>query len=104
MLIYDSRNYWSGAVSSDWNTPANWSTGMVPTSTTSVIIPAAAGTIVMNGQGNNAYTVHIMPGASLTINPGAELTIHGVSYFNGKEAGMYNQGTLTVKGVLTVLH
>ncbi|MEO6453204.1 MAG: hypothetical protein ABIN97_03990 [Ginsengibacter sp.] len=30
---------WTGAVSSNWHTPANWSTGAIPTDTTHVIIP-----------------------------------------------------------------
>lgn len=36
---------WTSGASTDWNTPANWSDGVVPTSTSNVVIPAGASTV-----------------------------------------------------------
>ncbi len=35
-----AANYWTGTVSNDWNTAANWSNNVVPTSTDLVFIPS----------------------------------------------------------------
>lgn len=53
---------WTGAVSSDWNTPGNWSNGAVPVSGDNVIIPA--------GTPNNAT----LSNATLT---GETITVSG---------------------------
>ena len=40
---------WLGGTDNNWNTAANWSTNAIPTSSDNVIIPAAAGTILVSG-------------------------------------------------------
>jgi hypothetical protein len=104
VLSYDNRNYWTGAVSTDWNTPGNWSTGILPIGSTNVIIPDVANDPVLSAKATGANSVHILPGASFTINPGGTLSIHGFYNFGGIQAGLYNQGTVTEKGVLTLIH
>ncbi|WP_191963380.1 beta strand repeat-containing protein, partial [Flavobacterium luteum] len=71
-------NTWDGSSSSNWNTAANWSLNLVPTSAHDVVIPngvtatitintsAVCKTYTMNG-GNTANTVTISSGNSLTV-------------------------------------
>ncbi|MBK7351928.1 MAG: hypothetical protein IPI92_18905 [Gemmatimonadetes bacterium] len=40
---------WTGAVSTDWSVPGNWSTGAVPTATDDVVIPVATPTATVTG-------------------------------------------------------
>jgi hypothetical protein len=44
----DTAYYWTGAQDSLWNNPNNWSTGLVPTSSTAVIIPNIDVTTLQN--------------------------------------------------------
>lgn len=64
---------WTGSVSSAWETPANWSCGLIPDINTDVIIPAGANVTV----NSNSFcrTLKLEPGATLTIMPGYTLTI-----------------------------
>lgn len=62
---------WNGSVSNDWNTPGNWSTGVVPVSTSSVTIPAA-GSITNWPKLNNDITL-----SSLQMNEGSQLDVNG---------------------------
>lgn len=74
---------WDGSASSDWNTPPNWTTDFVPTTTNSVDLPSAGVTNQPNLSAGNATV------ANLTINSGRSLTISGTR-------------TLTVNGLLTM--
>lgn len=71
---------WTGSVSSDWNTPGNWDTGTVPTSTSTVVITNMPNKPMINtsvtiaslqigswypGSGTTSLTV--ISGGSLTI-------------------------------------
>ena len=40
---------WTGAVSGDWNTAGNWSSGSVPTSANDVVIPALTPAVTVSG-------------------------------------------------------
>ena len=40
-ICYTTPRVWTGAVSSDWNNPANWSSGGLPGSSDAAIIPTA---------------------------------------------------------------
>ncbi|HSC55438.1 MAG TPA: IPT/TIG domain-containing protein [Phnomibacter sp.] len=68
---------WTGSGGSGWENPANWSSGIVPTSSTSVTIPPGA-TVVLN----TSTTIH-----SLTVSPGSSLTVAAGSsiLFSGKK-------------------
>ena len=61
---------WKGTVSSDWNTPGNWSASVRPDATLNVTIPS--------GTPNQPYVQSAVANcASLTINAGATLTVGG---------------------------
>jgi hypothetical protein len=81
-LSVKSSNNWVGAVSSDWNTAANWCGG-VPVATTDVTITAGTPfSPVVNGIAN-AYTITIGSNASLTVNAGGTLNLYGDFVNNG---------------------
>jgi FG-GAP-like repeat len=65
-------NNWTGAVSSAWQDPANWSCGVVPDSNTDVVI--TSGTIVI-GSNTTIRSLKITPGVNFTIAPGVVFTI-----------------------------
>ncbi len=103
LLTYDDRDTWTGALSTDWYTAGNWTAG-VPTSTTDITIPNVTNAPNINTAGAVARSVHIQPGAILTIEVTGSLTIHGVATYNNITAGLYNQqGTLKNSGSLTQL-
>jgi hypothetical protein len=68
-------NSWNGTYSNDWHTPANWSLGSVPTSSTSVYIPAGVPQPIIN---NYAYCLNLFldTGATLTHSSGS-LSVSG---------------------------
>ena len=73
---------WTGALSTDWNTPGNWDAG-VPASSTDASIPSAASTpnqpIVNQAPGTPAVckNLNIASGANLVINAGKAMTVSG---------------------------
>ncbi|MES2774993.1 MAG: hypothetical protein V4722_12455 [Bacteroidota bacterium] len=102
ILVYDLTNTWTGAISNNWSTAGNWSAGTVPTATINVVIPNVTNDPIITTTGAVARTIHVKPGASLTLNATGNLTTSGVQNFNGVNAGLYNQGTVTIKGPLMV--
>lgn len=74
---------WTGAVSTAWNTAGNWSTNQVPTTATSILIPAAATRMPTVGAATGAagFNITIGSGATLTLatdsSQGGNLTITG---------------------------
>ena len=93
-------NYWTGAVSTDWNNAANWSDKVVPTSTTSIVIPTppinqpvisgdvAIGGITLDGSID-------LNGNSLTVNG----DISGPGFLKGSSTS-----SLTVAGNGSILY
>ncbi len=81
---------WKGTVSSDWHNPANWSAGILPTSTMDVIIPWSPPyqmPVISNNNASCRFLV-INPSATLTIgnynlNVNLDVTIHGSLVMNG---------------------
>lgn len=69
--VVTDTDTWTGSVSSDWNTPGNWSTGFVPTSADKVAIPSVGVTNQPNLGTADATIV------SLTLNGSTSLTISG---------------------------
>ena len=69
---------WIGRISSDWHNPLNWSCGIVPDGTKSVMIPAGT---AFNCQVTNADAVinrlWIQPGATITVASNRKLTMNG---------------------------
>jgi hypothetical protein len=88
---------WTGAVSSDWFTPENWSDYIIPDATIDVTIPSGT-----------PYSPYIVPGVTascnnLTINSGATLTQEGVAVVGLSHLNVYGNlnsdyGTFTQSG------
>jgi len=66
-----TTNLWTGAVSVDWNTAANWSCGIIPTISTNVLIPfpLASGNfpIISTGTQGNANNIEFQNGTTLKV-------------------------------------
>ncbi len=80
---------WLGTVSSDWNNPDNWCSG-VPTASTNVIIvpgvpnfPHITSALTFPSVCNN---LTITNGATVSVDPGKALTIYGNLVVNGAQA------------------
>lgn len=84
-------NFWTGNVSTDYLTPANWNAGYVPLVTDDVTIPAAAVRmpILSGAVAHHAFTVD--NGATMTLAAGGTLTL---------SADLDNEGTLSGIGTL----
>jgi hypothetical protein len=72
--ILNISNIWNGSVDGSWLNPANWSRGVIPTTSQLVLIKAAlhAPAISSNVQ---VKTLRCMSGSSLSVAPGGRLTI-----------------------------
>jgi hypothetical protein len=57
---------WTGAVSTDWNTPGNWDIGVVPSASTSVIIPSAPINQPVLSSAVEIYRLTVDSGATLS--------------------------------------
>jgi hypothetical protein len=110
-VIPPTLGLWTGATSSDWNTPTNWYNNFVPTSITDVTIPSAAanwpvypgdlsvGTACndMAMDGNSELTVT----GNFTVSEGKTFTSTGSSYVriggDFHRSGMFYPGTGTIE-------
>ncbi|RXP53811.1 T9SS C-terminal target domain-containing protein [Lutibacter sp. HS1-25] len=104
---------WTGAVSKDWNTDANWSCGGVPTITTNVLIPAGVTNypeIASTDAGGLANNIEIETGATLTvfdnsIKVDGTLLLNGVIDLEGEGQLIQNTGSVlnpTSKGSIEI--
>jgi hypothetical protein len=64
----NSLSTWTGATSTAWNEPTNWSSGLVPVATTDVTIPAVANQPVVTGA-QACGGIRLRPAATLTLAP-----------------------------------
>ncbi|HNW91179.1 MAG TPA: hypothetical protein PKN48_16085, partial [Bacteroidales bacterium] len=83
--------WWTGAVSTDWNTSGNWSC-TVPTGTNDVTIPFVANMPVISSAPAFCRNLTIDAGASVTVNSGNTLSVYG----NWLSVGQSNAGSGTV--------
>ncbi|MEO7308954.1 MAG: FG-GAP-like repeat-containing protein [Chitinophagaceae bacterium] len=65
-------NNWTGAASSAWEDPGNWTCGAVPDANSDVVI--TSGTVVLNSNAT-CRTITVKPGATFTIGSGFTLTV-----------------------------
>jgi len=113
-----TAGYWIGATNTDWNTPSNWCSGIVPTASTNVVIPAGGNQPVI-GAAALCNSLTINSGATLVITGSNTLTVSGnwanngtftantgTVIFNGAAqtvgTGPYNNLTLSGSGVKTI--
>ena len=103
---------WTGATSTDWNTVTNWSTGTVPPTTASVLIPTvASGNYPILPVSLTISNIFIQTGATLstnaatavtgniTVNSGGTFTIGNATTITGS---ITNSGTTTIGATTTV--
>ena len=69
---------WTGATSTDWNTPANWSTGTVPVGTGNVIIPGTVSIYPVFSTPVTINSIQMLSGSRLDVN-GYSLVLTGTS-------------------------
>jgi uncharacterized repeat protein (TIGR01451 family) len=83
----DVQNIWIGYNSTDWNDPGNWSIGVpscTPAVNAMIPYPVSSGRYpVINSNGNTTSHLLIQNGATLTINPGKDLTVCGCTEIDG---------------------
>ncbi len=83
VCINDGSINWTGNVSSNWNTPGNWSSGTIPDQFTNVAISSGAPNYpVITGQLAVGANFGYECCKSLTINNGASLTLNGWGQIN----------------------
>jgi len=90
---------WTGAVSTDWNSPCNWSPASVPTAANEVIINNVANDPIVN-VGTTASTGYLIlnSGSILVVNAGATLNVRG----NGNDGMRLTLSTFTNNGVTDI--
>jgi hypothetical protein len=86
---------WTGSVSSDWNTGANWDIGFVPDASDSIVIPASLVNMPVISSAVFSRSLTINPGASLTNSASGVLTIAGDLTVNGSYT---DAGTIVFNG------
>lgn len=72
-MIYKLRfvNHWTGAISSFWDNPGNWSCNTIPDGNTDVYIET--GNVIVNTNAAVCSMLTILPGAGIHVNTGALL-------------------------------
>ncbi len=96
MVCYTNPRVWTGAVSSDWNDPANWSSSGVPGSVDRAIIPVSG--VVNNPVNTTPNTVGSLQLDSGIIDTGTNsltVTTCSPSAVTGGSATSFVRGTLT---------
>jgi hypothetical protein len=92
-IVYISE-IWTGATSSDWNDPTNWSQNVIPDATWDVNIPNVTNKPVI---GTSASCKNI------TINASSSLTINGTNTFS-VGGNMTNNGTFTANSSTVIFN
>ncbi|KAF2335534.1 Ig-like domain-containing protein [Flavobacterium daemonense] len=93
-----TAGYWSGLTSTDWNTPSNWCSNAVPSSSTNVVIPAGT----PFSPSISAYTASVN---NLTINASAALTLVSNSNTVLNISGNFvSNGTFSASGSLSKIN
>jgi PKD repeat protein len=86
---------WAGTSSGNWNTPANWSNGTIPTSTTSVTIPSSS-TNWPEFSGDFTLGINC---ANLTFSSDAQMSVTGnFTIGSGKILVFNGNGQLSIGG------
>jgi M6 family metalloprotease-like protein len=94
---------WNGSGGTNWHTSTNWLNGKIPQSTSDVIIPNNLTNYPAISSGHPTVICNdlsIASAASLTINPGAELSINGTLTNNNGNSGLVIKSDNTDTGSL----
>lgn len=92
---------WTGGTSSDWFATSNWSTGVLPTATTSITIPSGTTySPVIAASGAVCNNITINNGATVTMGTTAtnDLTISGNLTNNGTLSSTTTNSTINIGG------
>ncbi len=84
-------NVWTGAVSSSWFAPGNWSAGHVPTATEQACVQSATNTPIQIATGTTAEIAQLKTLQSITLSA-------GTLRLDGPNTSLVQSGTLTVSG------
>ncbi|MEO1260792.1 MAG: T9SS type A sorting domain-containing protein [Bacteroidota bacterium] len=94
----DGTRTWTGAISTDWDDPANWSPTCKPNASNDVNIPVTANSpIILNGINALAKLLVVQSGAHLTIDDGGTLQIENSNY-----TGLVNYGDIDNSGSILI--
>ena len=66
---------WTGAVSSEWENPLNWSLNLIPDGQTTVIINSNVPYLPIINSNAICNKLDVKPGASVNVNQGFRLTV-----------------------------
>lgn len=94
-------NTWTGG-NGNWNTPTNWSLGIVPQRCQNVILAGSNGTIITVVPADTAYarSVTIQAGVTLSISTAARVSIlHGLNIVNN--GTVTNNGDIYVQNIIS---
>ena len=103
LLVFNktARYVWTGAVSSNWNTPGNWQSGLVPSAFVDAVIPAGLTTYPVLNSGPQAVSkLTVAAGATLTLPATATLRVSGDWEHNGSSQLL---GSVVFAGAATQL-
>ena len=92
---------WTGTTNANWDTPTNWSTGVVPDAAANVIIPNVSPSPVLSTTAG-VNSVEVQSGASFSIGSAGSLTISGSRSVNSNYAALSNNGTVQNSGQLVI--
>lgn len=101
----DVVTLWLGTVSTAWENPANWTTGVPDADDDAIIRTAANQPVISAATLALVHSVLIEQNASLTINADATLTINGSASYTSPfalTAGLNNLGTVVNNGNLVL--
>jgi hypothetical protein len=87
---------WDGSTDANWNEPTNWSTGLVPTATTQVTIPAGPPQPVLDANAQVA-SLTVDASATLTVGAGDTLTVWGDIVANGTVGGLDDESVVWMR-------
>lgn len=77
LTVTSNAKTWNGSVSTDWNTPANWTPNGVPTNASCVVVPNTTIKPYVLGANYNAYaySLTILSGGTLEVIPTNTITV-----------------------------
>lgn len=95
VTVHNERKTFTGAISSDWNTPGNWTPAGVPTILSCITIPTSA---VVNASADSK-SILINSGGNLKVNSGYNITVvDAVSVQSGGTFTLENTASLVQEG------